>query len=301
MNREVRLSLENDHRPPVTGKPFTLRALVAGNVADADGDGRGDNRNELPGDRPLFMSAGVDRQGEPGTNGTARMHIEFDLRELENLKEIAGASVVLHTHRASKEGVATRFFAAGEGDGELQEKDFESEAEPVRGAVMPMPSLEQMPVDAEGTFTFDVLGELQAAQRDGLRVLALQGRVEEKAHGPIAGLDVRTSAEQNLREELEPALVIEPAVRPDALEYTIVSLPDNGTLIDPALGKEIREVPYRLTNPANVTYVPVKGFIGRTGFRFQASDGVIAQIANAEILVFFGRCDEDAEFCNNGR
>jgi hypothetical protein len=301
MNREVRISLDTEQRPNIGGKSITLRATVAGNVADADGDGRGDNRNELPGPRPLFMSAGLDRQGDPGINGTARMHLEFDLRDLKGVEDITGATVVVRTHRESKDGLLTRFLAAGKGDGELTESDFESDAEDIPGAVLPMPSLEQMPVGAEGTFTFDVLGELRAALADGLPLLALQGRVDEKSHqGPIAGLDVRTTAEDNLREALEPAMVIETAHAPDPLEYTILSLPEAGTLLD-AAGNPIREVPYRLTNSATVTYAPPKDFIGQTGFRFQASDGVLTQTANAVITVFLGRCAEDADFCNNGR
>jgi hypothetical protein len=300
MNRKVRFSLENDHRLPVIGKPMTLHAVMAGNVADADGDGRGDNRNELPGPKPLFMSAGVDRQGEPGIKGTARMHMEFDLGGLESVKEVARAVVVLRTHRASKEGLATQFFAAGEGDGKLAESDFESEAEPVSRAVMPIPSLEEMPVDAEGTLTFEVLGELRAALRDGLRVLSLQGRVDERTKGPAAGLDVRTTADDNLREHLEPALTLEPAVAQKPLLYTVLSLPEFGTLLDSA-GNPIREVPYSLPNPAEVTYVPPTELIGQVAFRFQATDGLLTQAASAIITTFFGHCRDDADFCNNGR
>lgn len=275
---EARISLEQDNRNSVDGKPITLRALVAGNVIDMDGDGRGDER-----DVPQFMSASVEERR------VSRMHMEFDLRELEKMK-IARAEVVLHTHRASKEGLETRFFAAGEGDGELAEKDFESEGEPIRGAVMPMPPLEQMPVDSEGTFTFDVSGELKSAHRDGLRVLSLQGRVDEKSNG--AGLDVRTS-------EDEPTLIVTPAEKPEPLTYTVESLPETGALFD-AAGKEIREVPYRLSN-GTLTYRPPRGYVGTTGFRFAATDGVITQLANVVIVVFFGRCDEDADYCNNGR
>ncbi|HJQ35510.1 MAG TPA: Ig-like domain-containing protein [Thermoanaerobaculia bacterium] len=273
-DREARISLEQDNRNSVDGKPITLRALVAGNVIDNDGDGRGDER-----DVPQFMSARVEERR------VTRMHLEFDLRELEKVK-IARAEVVLHTHRASKNGVETRFFAAGEGDGELAEKDFESEAEPIRGAVMPMPPLEQMPVGGEGTFSFDASGELKAAHREGLRVLALQGRVNEKSNG--AGLEAR-----------EPTLIVTPAERPGPLTYTVESLPETGALFD-AAGKQIREVPYRLPN-GTLTYQPPKGYVGTAGFRFSATDGVITQLANAVIVVFFGRCAEDADYCNNGR
>jgi len=300
MDREVRFSLENDHRQPVIGKAITLPAAMAGNVADADGDGRGDNRNELPGAKPLFMSAGVDRQGEPGTNGTARMQMEFDLGGLKDLKELASAVVVLHTHRASKEGLATRFFAAGEGDGKLAEGDFESEAEAISRAVMPIPSLEEMPVDAEGTLTFDVLGDLRAALSNGLPVLSLQGRVDETTKGPAAGLDVRTTADDNLPKDLEPALIVEPAVAQKPLLYTVLSLPEAGTLLDSA-GNPIREVPYSLPNPAEVTYMPPAEFIGQVAFRFQGTDGLLTQAASAIITTFFGHCQDDADFCNNGR
>lgn len=282
-DREVRIALDaEDHRHSVDGKPLTLRALVSGNVIDGDGDGRGDEV-----DVPTFMRASVEERR------VSRMHMEFDLRELEKLKQIARAEVVLPTHRASKEGVETRFFAPGEGDGELREKDFESEAEPVRGAVMPMPSLEQMPVDAEGTFAFDVSGELKAAQREGSRVFALQGRIDEKLQGLAAGLDVRTS-------EDAPALIVTPSERPAPLAYSVVSLPETGTLLD-AAGKPIREVPYVLTSGATITYQPPRGFVGQAGFRYAATDGVILQAADVIIVVFYGRCQEDADACNNGR
>ena len=42
---------------------------IAGNVADADGDGFGDNHNALPGSAPVLMAAGVDITGGAGSNG----------------------------------------------------------------------------------------------------------------------------------------------------------------------------------------------------------------------------------------
>ena len=60
-----------------TGEPTLIGAEIAGNVADSDDDGFGDNHNNLPGGAPVFMSAGVDLTGGAGSNGIVRMQIEW--------------------------------------------------------------------------------------------------------------------------------------------------------------------------------------------------------------------------------
>ena len=299
-NVTKQFSLASDNRALVPGKPIVLRARIAGNVADSDDDGEGDNRNDLPGPEPLFMRAGVHQDGEEGSRGTARMHFEWDLGELEDVQNIVRADVTIRTLRRSEEGINTSFFSVGhDNDGELQLEDFQSDAEHIPGAVMPMPSLQQMPVGEEGTFTFDVLGELLAARAQGFRILSLQGRVDEKFEKPFAGLDVRTTAYENIDRQLDPSLTIETAHAPAALTYSVLSLPETGTLKDD-LGNVIREVPYRLPND-KVVYTPATGFTGQVSFQFSATDGFTIDTARAVITMFHGLCHTDADFCFNGR
>ena len=300
IDRPLDFSLaSNISRDPVDGERFTLRALVAGGVADSDRDGRGDNRNELPGPEPLFMAAGVDQDNGPGAKGTARMQMEFDVRELKGLgNRIVRAGVLLHTHRRTEQGLTTFFhWQAKEGDGELAESDFEADAERIPGAVMPVP--QEMRVGEEGTFTFGVLGPLKAALQEGHGVFAVQGRVNEKAKGPDTGLEVRTSAEENLGAEVEPQLLIELAGNPDPLTYTVLTVPEFGTLKD-ANGTEIREVPYRLPNDVLV-YIPDAKYIGEVTFGFSGTDGISVDVATAIINILRARCGEDAHACDNGR
>src|SRR5213075_163405 len=54
-------------------------ATIAGNVADSDANGLGDNANALPGSAPVFMSAGVNQAGGAGSSGTVRMQFEWDM------------------------------------------------------------------------------------------------------------------------------------------------------------------------------------------------------------------------------
>ncbi|MGZ8710671.1 MAG: hypothetical protein ACXW28_10645, partial [Thermoanaerobaculia bacterium] len=285
------IALDQNFTPtPLPGKLIVLRALVAGNVADEDRDGRGDsvNENEL-------IKAGVNLEEGEGATGTARMQFEWDLRPLIELNPtIVGANVRLQTHRSHEEGLVTMFHAlATEGDGKLTPDDFESAGERVKGGVMPMPSLDEMPVGEVGTFTFDAIGELRAALRSELRVFAFQGRAaNEKQKETLSGLDVFTG-------ERAPELIVETSVEPEALVYSILSLPEAGTLKD-SLGREIREVPYTLPD-ALLTYVPVAKVKGNFAVLFQGTDGFVIDIARIDIMVLFGNCEEDAQHCNNGR
>lgn len=285
------IALDQNFTPaPLPGKPIVLRALVAGNVADEDRDGRGDsvNENEL-------IKAGVNLDEGAGATGTARMQFEWDLRPLFELNPtIAGANVRMQTHRSREEGLVTMFHAlATEGDGKLTPDDFESLGERVKGGVMPMPSLDEMPVGEVGTFTFDAIGELRNALAQKHHVLALQGRAaNEKQKERLSGLDVFTG-------ERAPELIVETSVDPKALVYSILSLPETGTLKD-SLGREIREVPYTLPD-ALLTYVPEPKVKGTFSVYFQGTNGFVIDIARLDITLLFGNCAEDAKHCNNGR
>src|SRR4030095_10115430 len=62
---------------------FLDGAEIAGNVADSDGNGLGDNHTALPGSAPVFISAAVGQTGGgPGSDGTSRIQIEWDLSGL---------------------------------------------------------------------------------------------------------------------------------------------------------------------------------------------------------------------------
>ncbi|UCG33567.1 MAG: S8 family serine peptidase, partial [Phycisphaerales bacterium] len=74
----------------------------------------------------------------------------------------------------------------------------------------------------------------------------------------------------------------------DPLEFVIVQLPENGTLIDPAAGP-IATTPYTLAAGGNVvTYSPDGAFAGLDVFQYQADDGLLASnVADASVEVLY--------------
>lgn len=280
---------------------FIDGAEIAGNVADSTGDGLGDNHNDLPGSVPVFMSAGVDQVGGDGSSGTVRMHIEWDVSDFAGLAgQLESAEVVLHTHRGTIDSLDTFFWSVGaDGDGLLTDSDFEASAEQIPGVAMPVPSTTELPIGADGTFSFSVLGALTTALDAGFDYFSIQGRVDEGLAGPARGLEVRTSAAGNLSGFLEPQLSLAtPGVTPP-LEYTILTLPATGTLKDGG-GTVITAVPYLLPT-AVVRYLPAAGFTGQTSFQYQVSDGVVADIGEINVFVVPGSCLTDPAFCDDGR
>ena len=184
-----------------------LGAAIAGNVADADGNGLGDNHNDLPGGAPVFVAAGVDVSGGPGSNGTIRVHIEWGLAPL-GLCTVRVAQVELRTSKGTVDQLDTQFFAlSADGDGLLGDADFESPGLPIPGALMPVPPV---PFGTEGMFVFEVTGELRAAIESGLSFFSMQGRVDESLSGTgfKRGLQVRSTASLNLVNDLVPKLAV---------------------------------------------------------------------------------------------
>ncbi|MGH9141930.1 MAG: Ig-like domain-containing protein, partial [Vicinamibacterales bacterium] len=117
----------------------TLDAVeIAGNVADSDANGLGDNANALPGLTPIFMSAGVNQAGTAGSSGTVRMQFEWDMSSIVGTVDaLQSAAVILPTHRGTVDSLDTTFYwVATGGDGLLTNSDFESPAEPISDAVM---------------------------------------------------------------------------------------------------------------------------------------------------------------------
>ncbi len=277
---------------------FLDGAEIAGNVADADTDGFGDNHNALPGSAPVFVSAGIGQTGGAGSNGTVRIQMEWDLAGIP--ANPTTARVILHTHRGTTDSLNTFFFSAAGGNGTLEDSDFETTMEQVGGAVMPVPSLSELPVGADGTFTFDVTGQVTAAKAAGASFFSVQGRVNETAVGVTArGLEVRSTASSNLSSFLEPQLEITtPGVTP-ATTYTILSLPANGILKD-SLGATITTVPTTLPD-SRVSYTPDTGFIGGDAFDYRAELGEAIDTGLVSLTVRAGDCALDPSFCDDGR
>jgi hypothetical protein len=271
---------------------------IAGNVADANVDGFGDNANALPGATPVFMSAGLSQSGGAGSNGTVRMQFEWDITNVSgSIASLSSADVLLPTHRGTIDSLDTFFYAVGAtGDGQLTSSDFESPAQQIAAVVMPVPS--GMSVGADGTFTFSVLSQLRAAAQGGFGFFAIQGRVNESPTGTGRGLEVRTSASGNISSNMIPTLALmTPTITP--LQFRITSLPAGGVLRD-ASNQLIMSVPYDLAS-AQVSYTPNSGFLGNDSFSFAVSNGVVSNAAVARINVSVPNCAKNQEACFNGR
>jgi len=274
-----------------------IPAAIAGNVADATGNGLGDNANALPGAVPIFMSAGVDQSGGPGSNGTVRMEFEWDLTGFGNLSSsLLSANITLPTHRGTTDSLDTRFFwITGENDGSLTNSDFEGDGERIGGAVMAVPPT--MGIGADGTFTFDVLDEVRTAMQLGRSFFTVQGRVDEGLSGPARGLEVRTTASGNLFDVPSLALTT-PGVTPPLI-YRILSLPASGILRDSG-NNVISSVPYTLPD-SQVRYTPNTGFLGNDAFNFEINNTIVFDSAVARIRVRAKNCQTDPAGCDDGR
>lgn len=278
---------------------FLDQAEVGGTVADSNNDGIGDNHMALPASVPVFMSAGVGQSGGPGSNGTVRMQFEWDITAFDgSMGALRTAQVILHTHRGTVDSLNTKFFHVQTmNDGALTDGDFAAaSAERIPGVLMDVPP--SMQVGDESTFSFDVFGELKTSVESGLNYFVLQGRVDEATPGTARGLEVRTSVSTNQDDFLDPVLSLTTPGVIAPLEYTVTSLPANGTLFDG--NTAITSVPYLL--PASlVTFTPSTGFVGDTSFSFQVSNGQTFASAVATIRVRLLNCATNPEGCDNGR
>jgi Bacterial Ig domain len=272
---------------------------IAGNVADSNGDHFGDNVNALPGSVPVFMSAGVNQSGGPGSNGTVRMQFEWDMSSINgSVGALQSAQVVLPTNRGSIDSLDTSFYwVAASGDGNLTNSDFEAPAEVIPDAVMTVPP--SMPIGSDGTFSFSVLSQVREAARNGFSFFAIQGRVNETLNGPARGLQVRTTASGNVSGNQVPMLSLATPGVTAPLMYRITSLPSGGTLRDSA-NVLITTVPYDLPS-SQVSYMPNTGFLGIDTFSFTVSNGSITSSASGSIRVFQPNCTSDPRGCNDGR
>jgi hypothetical protein len=292
-------SIQTTQRRIIAPKATILEAAtIAGNVADSNGDGFGDNANSLPGATPVFMSAGVNESGGPGSNGTVRMQFEWDMANISgSVASLQSADVLLPTHRGTIDSVDTSFYwVTASGDGNLTNSDYESPAQAIAGAVMPVPA--GMSVGADGTFSFSVLSQLRSSAQGAFSFFALQGRVDESLTSLARGLEVRTTASGNVSGNTVPTLALATSTVTQ-LQYRITSLPFGGALRD-AANQPITSVPFDLSSP-QVSYTPNAGFLGPDSFTFAVSNGITSSSALAKISVFPNDCGHIVALCNNGR
>lgn len=192
-----------------------ITAAVGGNVADADESGFGDNHNALPGAVPGLIAAGVNASsGGPGSNGTLRVHIEWPLAGLPSA--VPGATVRLSTEPGGFTLDTVFFAATGDGNGTLEDSDFETTGTQIAGVLLPTSG-------SSGPFTFDVTAEVNAALASGFDYFVLQGRVDESlAAGSTfdRGQQIRSTATSNTPDELPQLITADqsvlevPALRP---------------------------------------------------------------------------------------
>ncbi|NND73700.1 MAG: hypothetical protein HKN44_01730 [Ilumatobacter sp.] len=153
----------------------TLDSTIAWNVADTDFDGDGDASNAdgggFPG-APGLISASNNTTGGPGSQGNARVHIEYDIANLSGVVDAAEVTVHTSPGTSGLDTLPTFFYAAtGDGDGVLTNSDFETVATQVSAVLPNETGIE--------SFTFDVTEELQAAIDAGFDWFVIQGRVVE--------------------------------------------------------------------------------------------------------------------------
>ena len=272
-------------------------AAVAGNVADANNDGLGDNHNALPGSTPGLMSAGVGQSGGAGSNGTTRMEIEWDVANFAGSADaLQSATVLLRTNRGTTDSADTFFYAIGvDNDGQLTDNDYERTAEQIGNVTMPVPQSQS--VGADGTFSFDVLAQLRAALNAGLTHFTVQGRVNESAQTSVRGLQVYTTASGNLGSQFEPQLGLATAGVTPPRTYRILSLPSVGALFDG--NTAITSVPYTLSSSL-VTY-QAPNTVAQTSFNYEVSLGTAVDSGIVHISIFAATCATDPSFCNTGR
>lgn len=277
----------------------TNDAVVAGNVADADGNGLGDNHNALPGSTPGLMAAAVDGSGGAGSNGVLRMQIEWNVTGIRSLADsLTAAQVVLTTNKGTVDALDTSFFAGtANQDGALSDNDFEAPATQLGGVSMPVPDV---PNNTQGSYSFDVTSALRAALRNtAIDVFSVQGRVEEElaGHGFKRGLQVYTTASGNLGDELEPRLELSTDATASTLTFTVLDLPAKGTLKTSG-GATIATVPFTLADNVLV-FTPGTGSSGADEFHFQVDDHFTT--ASARVGITIGRLGCVGGVDSNGR
>ena len=222
--------------------------------------------------RPEAFSAGVDAGA-----GERRLQVEFPAI---NPAGLTSARVTLYTVKGANDTLDTVFYSGtAEQDGAITPSDFEAPTREVQGVVMPVPAA---PVGTTGTFTIDVLSALENLfdEATSPTVFTIQGRVDAQATGQ--GLQVVSDPLPTLAFATPPPIFIPP------LEYTVLSLPSFGTLLD-SNGEPV-VVGQVLPSP-DLTFVS-GGTTGSTSFSYQVDQAGI--IGTGEVvLVLVDTCAED--------
>ncbi len=305
-----------------TGEPIgpsytqssSIPASIAGNVADSDANGLGDNKTNLTNyNLGRTMGPAILSTGGAGWEGAARTHMEWDLSMIPN-PYVQNAVVTLSADPAGDEVLDTSFYLVQpDGNGSLDLTDYEATATPIPGVVLPASV-------GAGEFSFDVTSQLQTVVDGGYAYFSLQGRVDESSTctaGPCRGLQVRSSSPFNASFPCD-GLTYGPCfptldVNSSAFQVTfsIASLPASGALKDsggnaitcaPAPNSRdsnLCETPAALPTSA-VTYTPNAGFNGSDAFQFQVDDGVSTDVG--AIIVTVGDPPAAPDPCiDNGR
>ena len=211
----------------------TLDSTVAWNVADSDFNGLGDESNGdlggFPG-TPGLISATNNTGGGAGSNGLARVHIEWDISGLAG-SQVGDGDVLLHTSpgTSSLDTLDTMFYVAnGDGNGSLENSDWETPATELVGVVLPNTT-------GISSFTFDVTAELQAAIDAGFDWFVVQGRVVESPPstnlGGERGMQIRSQCATCAGAD-PPELILSLAASPDLIVDSLTHDPANPTTED---------------------------------------------------------------------
>jgi hypothetical protein len=223
-------------------------------------------------------------QARTGIQGVARVQIEWDISTLPTAAEgIESAAVTLSTVRGTVDSLDTFFFAGtAEQDGLLTVSDYQAPASQLSGVVMPVP-VGSSPGD-EGTFVFNVTSQVKAARVAGRNFFSVQGRVNEALAGGgfKRGLQVRSTATDNLTAGKEPKLEVVTTPAGSTLTFKITSLPSSGTL---RFGGSPVVVNQTFAFPPTLLYTPNLNFTGNDSFTFQVTQGALTDLATISILI----------------
>jgi hypothetical protein len=185
--------------------PTVITAVIAGGVADSNGDGKGDNHSDQLPDTPVFQSAAINSSGGNGCRGTSRYVSKWNISSL-NGYVIDSAQVVLSTCKGSVDTLDTFFYAiTAESNGTLNDADFEAPNVQIPNATMGVPDI---PAGTNGSFSFDLTSQLQDAVNQQHNIFSIQGRVNESLSGQQRGLQMYTTSNSSLATGNCPKLVV---------------------------------------------------------------------------------------------
>jgi hypothetical protein len=219
--------------------------------------------------------------------GTARVQTEWDVTSLpSNADEIESCEVTLITNKGSVDSLDTTFFAgAANQNGTLDVTDFEA---PVSGAAL---ALMPVSIGVTGTdvpFSFDVTGAVKSARTGGFSFFSISGRVNEALAGTgfQRGLQIRSSASGNQSAGTEPQLTCVTTGTPTGpqLTWTILTVPTNGLLLDPA-GNQLFGGETFTSQPTLTFISPTDGTFS---FAYRVTEGGIFDDALVTLVVQLG-------------